>query len=605
MADQQDELLQLYDSVRAKYGILLGDFSKDEDYIDGDFGADIVPDSWADDGLKIVKLPTISDAIDNAVDHILTTPTIMVPERRVSEDIQKARDISESKREFLDTFWDRAFYEDGDPLGHGKKSLIKGKVVFKKEIDWKVIPAMGDGKGAKAKFRRDIEKVGRSKFLWKLRVVPKETVFEDLANPHDPSFVFEAFDITVTEARRRFPSLSAKLADRDPMEAVAYIEYWSKPDGTSRGEYVQWIEEERVHGDINPYSWETPISTASKRDYDGYVPYAIGDPGFGDVDAENDPYKRYVSLTRTMRSTTEAEVRMTTEVEAWLRYHVFPVLLTTNMSEIDDGEKEVKVGPGAHLDITEDQDASWLVAPELSIAPFQFLARIQQQNDRHSKFGALGGTAQRGVDTATEADQNARNAATKLSGPVNTMVRLVQKMNAWVLMDVEKVLEVPVTLYGAPDAGPSEVTLTPRDIGGHYLTNVQLETSDEAALNLRNARTWSDLAQRLKLSNRTAMRNAGIKNPDAEMDEWALEQIESSPQYLQLQLLMTMSAFEDTNEGQAVIQGLLAQISQGVQERAEQNAPQQAANQPQDAVEQLRQQTQAQAVSDQPERQAF
>ena len=101
------------------------------------------------------------------------------------------------------------------------------------------------------------------------------------------------------------------------------------------------------------------------------------------------------------------------------------------------------------------------------------------------------------------------------------------------------------------------------------------------------------------------MRNAGIKNPDAEMDEWALEQIESSPQYLQLQLLMTMSAFEDTNEGQAVIQGLLAQISQGVQERAEQNAPQQAANQPQDAVEQLRQQTQAQAVSDQPERQAF
>jgi hypothetical protein len=168
---------------------------------------------------------------------------------------------------------------------------------------------------------------------------------------------------------------------------------------------------------------------------------------------------------------------------------------------------------------------------------------------------------------------------------------------------VEKVLEVPVTLYGAPEGGPSEITLTPTDIGGFYFTNVQLETSDEAALNLRNARTWSDLKQRLKLSDRTAMKMAGIANPEREVDEWTIEQIETSPQALQLMLMMVLSAFEQMPEGAVVKRAFMEQMARG--EGGSPQGEQPAMPEPTSPVDQFRAQQQAEAVQAQPERQVF
>ena len=121
-----DDLLLLFDSVRTRYGTLLIDFEEDDRYVRGDFGAGIIPDSLDDPGFKdAVILPTVADAIDNATDHILSFPAITVPERPVDEGKEEARALAEEKRKFLDMWWDRVFVDQGDPLGRGKRSLIK------------------------------------------------------------------------------------------------------------------------------------------------------------------------------------------------------------------------------------------------------------------------------------------------------------------------------------------------------------------------------------------------------------------------------------------------------------------------------------------------
>lgn len=575
-----DELLQLFDSVKAKYGTLLADFEEDDAYIAGKYGEKILPDDWADEGMKdAIILTTVADAVDNAADHILTFPKIDVPVRPVDEGMEGAVETAERTRQFLDMAWDRFFQENGDPLGYGKRPLVKGKLVLKMEIDWALIPAAPATRSPQGRFlttevrqrnrdryRSEMEKIGRSRFIWSLRVVPKETVFEDLANNFDPSFVFENFRITVIEAIRRFPRLKAKLGGRDPMEEVDYIEYWSKPHGPDQGQYVQWIEGEEVHSAINPYSWETPQSTKEAPDYDGYVPYCIGDPGWGDVGADNNPFDRYVSLTRYIRPLALAESRQMTAFEVALRMHVFKPIIARNMGELEEGEKQLRYGPGQVWHVTEDQELIPFDMGEIPISVGQFLSKIQHETDRHSKFGALGGTPQRGVDTAREADQNARNAATKLTGPIRTLRRMVMKINTWILQDIDLVLKVPVTLFGALDAGPSEITLNPSDIKGFYFTSVQLETSDEAALNLSNARTWADLTERWKIPDRTGMKMAGIPNPSAQIDEWMIEQIETSPQAIQIMTMMMMAGFQGLDAADVVREAFVESMRRGGEE---------------------------------------
>jgi len=290
-----------------------------------------------------------------------------------------------------------------------------------------------------------------------------------------------------------------------------------------------------------------------------------------------------------------------TAYDAALRFHVFKPILAKNMTELEDGEKSLKFGPGQVWHLSEDQEMAAFEMGEIPVSVSQNLAKLQHETDRHSKFGALGGSAQRGVDTATEADQNARNAATKLAGPVRTLRRMVMKINTWVLQDVEKVLGVPVTLYGALDAGPSEITLNPSDIKGFYFTNVQLETSDEAALNLSNARTWADLTQRWKISDRTGMKMAGIPNPSAQIDEWMIEQIETSDQAQQIMTLMMMSGFQGLDAMEIVKRAMLESMSGGQQGESGSDT-QPDVPQPVSPVDQFRAQAGADANQQRPDR---
>ena len=604
--DQYNRFEHLRSTV---YGQFITELNTDEDMMRGKYASNIIPDEWVDEGLQPTVPPTAYNAITNAADHILTTPRTFVPMRPVNESMEASREIAEKQRQFHDMWWTRVFEEQGDPLKRATKKLMLGKMVLKKTIDFSYIPDLPDEPNAndKRKFRRQLEKVARSKFLWKFESLAPETIFEDPNTPWDPQYVYEATKVEVGNLIKSYPDLEEDYGQGDMMREVDYVEMWTKPNGDDPGEFVVWVDGKRCHEAVNPYSWESPVSTDEYPVYDGYIPYIIADPGFGDVTSEAKPEDRYVSILKPIRSVLISEARYLTEMEAWLRMYVFPALVTVNMGELEDGEKEIRLGPGSHIDMRPDQQLDLLKWGEAPVTLMQGLQRVNNYADSASKFGAMGGMPMVGVDTATEADTLFRNAATKLSGPLNALQRACQKINAWVLMDIEHILSAPVTLYGAFESTPSEVTLGPREINGYYYNTVTFETSDAATLNSRKARLWADMYRIMPgLSERTAMDKMGITNPTSEQEDRAVEDILRSSPIQQSTLLMALAGLGDA--GEEVRQALQANLQQDVQREQGRGGDEQAAttvdeqgNPQEPIVSEARRQAMIQA----PERQLF
>ena len=542
------------------YGQLLAEFQIDDDLITGNFARTIIPDEWMDEGLAPTVPPTAYNAVVNAADHILTSPRTYVPIRASNDSQEAAREHAENQRRFHDMWWARVHEDQGAPLDRGKKKLIRGKMVLKKTLKFDLLPDLPENSTSseKRKFRNAVKRIAKSRFLWNIDVCPPENIFEDPSNPWEPQYVYEEYEIYSGDLCVRYPELEDEYGLGDPMRKLQYVEMWTKPYKTNPGHYMVWVEGDLIHEASNPYSWETKESTDEIPDYNGYVPYAIVDPGYGEVDGDNKPEDRYASILRPIRSVLPSEARFLTEMEAWLRMYVFPALVTTNMEELEDGEKEFRLGPGSHLNLRPDQNVDILRWGEAPLTLIQGLQRVNSYADEASKFGALGGSPLVGVESATESDMLLRNSATKLTGPVSALQRAVQKINSWVLMDIEHVLETEVTLYGSFSNTPSETTLKPSDIDSYYYTNVTFETTDETMINARKARLWADLYRIMPgLSERTAMDKMGIDDPTQEQDERSIEDLMRSPAMANVQTLVALAGLGEI--GQEVMRIMGAQ----------------------------------------------
>jgi hypothetical protein len=129
---------------------------------------------------------------------------------------------------------------------------------------------------------------------------------------------------------------------------------------------------------------------------------------------------------------------------------------------------------------------------------------------------------------------------------VNTLRRLAIKINTWVLQDIEYVLECPVNIWGSTRIGPSEVTLTPRDIGGFFANSVSMETADEAQLSMRQALGYAGLYAQIPISAELVLEKAGVDDPQAEMDRRFLEDLDRSPQAMQVYTMAKLEAEAQT-----------------------------------------------------------
>lgn len=482
------------------------------------------------DDLWPVMATTARRAIDDPADHILPTPRIKVPVRPTGRATVEEQQKAEVKRDFLEAWWETE-EEDYGVLASARKVLLnEGRVCIRKTLKWEYFPDK-PGEDAtpaeKAKFRKSMAKLGDYGFLWNLELLDNLSVYEDTSNYRDPRYVYVEYDILAEEAESLFGSHD--FIPSDPFSTVTYTEYWSKPQvkfdgGYIEGKFKQFINGKEVHSSDNPYP---------------YIPIAIEESGFGVSYNTAKPHERYVGITQHSHDIFIAESRQMTTMENVAEITGFSPIITRNMSP----EKKIAVGPRSIIPLegaknspeAEDIEAfSWPAVPATVV---QMLNKTGQMAAETLKFSILGGQAQPGVETATEADQGLRSAAAKLQGPVLAMTRIVNKVSKWVLMDVDHVIKTKVTVNGTSPSGDSaSMTISPKDIGGFYTVSSQLSTSDEDAIELTKARFWLDAYKATPfLSAMTAMERGNIS------DEPMKELVKRSAEDVYLSDMMRMA----------------------------------------------------------------
>lgn len=536
MLKDPEEIRKFFDKLKSDvYQRYLGQLEENRMYYYGNYEGKIIPEQW-EGRLEALIPPTASHAVDEAADHILTVPRVKVPRKPVDGQETQAEEIAEKKRKFLNSWWHMVTITN-DPLGKGKKLLLlDGKIAVKKTIKWDLVPSKpGADKRERERYREAIKRLGRSDFLWDLELLTNDVVFEDPNNPHDPAYVFLSYEVRVGRAKEMFENASGDWVKTHDIEKVRYLEYWSRPERDADGEvepglYLQWIEDELVHRAENPYP---------------YVPIAVEDAGFGLLTSDFNPQDRYVGLIQRMYPIFEAEATQMSAWQAVTKMTAFPMAVTRNFPE----DKNLVVGPAEVVNLEGDegqpgsQSLDLVRWPEMPVGVIQLVQKTTEIANSVLKTGILGGIPQSGIETATEADQNVRNASTKLTGPVSALERLATKINKWILMDIE-LLEAPVTVFGAAPGSPSEITLSPSEVGGYYTTHVEMRTSDQDALNQINARFWAELYRVIPfLSLYTTMEKMGMEDPQREMLQRAAEDVFLSPEFATIRKFTAAQSF--------------------------------------------------------------
>jgi hypothetical protein len=530
MADTQqaevNRLLNQFHSLRDQvHGTYVAAVKKDAPYYNLTFAQKLVPAEWRKKGIQAVVPTTARNAVDNAADHIMTTPRLRVPTRPTEVNKREEAELADRKRMFLRFVFEELETQCEDPLAQGVKSLIKdGKVVIKTLINWDRVP---DEVGE--------EPLGMDGLPWNWRSLPPESVFEDPDDFADPRYVYETYQVRVGTAARHFPKASGNWKNQPDTEKVNLIEYWSKPEKSERGKHLVWIEEDKVSDEANPYFWENPDGS-----FDGYVPYLIAPSGWGERTVDGEMDKLYVGILRFMHSILDAEASHQTDGSAQLKMSTFPPILGRGISE---GQK-LNVGLGRVTRLPDPtQTLEFMKWPELPVSLFQLISRVTDQANELSKFGTLGGNVQRGVDTATESDANLRNAAAKLVRPVNNLRGLLRRGAKRLLQDVERIIEQPVSVFGSAARSGGVIMITPDEIEGFYAVNVELTTTDQATLDRIQSRMWADLYQIFEdLSAETAMENAGIDDFASEQIRSAKERAFRAPPNEQLRIFASLAA---------------------------------------------------------------
>lgn len=541
--NEEGRLLDKLSTLKSVFGQYINEVRVNRQYYNREFGSDVVPPRWASRLTPLIP-QTARRAIDEPADHILTFPAIKVPVRPTLENEAGEQARSEIVRQACNAWWTQVARQN-NTLGDARKPLLnEGKIAIRKTLKWNLIPDYPDreefpntASGTRrfnneiAKYRNELKRLGRSEFMWKVDLLDNTTVYEDPSDHRDPKYVFVTYSIYVETARELWPDASGEWRDMQDLDEVNYTEYWSKPGPIdSNGDwehslFYQWIEQECVTEEESPYP---------------YIPIAIDDGGFGLNHQLSKPHDKYVGMTQHARELFRAQAESRTSWLAVSRLAAFPMGVARNMAP----DKEIMMGPGEIIDMDGNENEpgaeslNWMAHPDIPQGVVSLGDVLERESNSTFKTDILSGVPQRGVDTATEADMNVRNAVSKLSGPIGAIERVIIKMTRHMLMDVELVLKAPVTLYGsaASSATPAEIMLKPTDIGGFYEVHAQLATSDQEVMALSRARFWLE-APRVNpaISFQHALeRGEIVDDATAEMIRRASEDVFLSPEFAQM-----------------------------------------------------------------------
>lgn len=456
-------------------------------YYNGEFSFDVP------DGGTMLRLGTFRSVIKTGIDHI--APSFMdvsVPPRSA-----RATAAAELTEKFLigaNHMSEQYTPTQREVVKHQFLYGIAWKKIEFKGTEWDEFPAPPGPDDNEDTYRQIIDDIVSSRdfsFPFTSSVVNPQELVWDMTDPFDPKWVIRFYKVRAEWIRAHFPSwerVRGKVAGY-----VSFYEVWTKDEVAYVGD-ERWAMAPRPHSyGLMPYNqnWpQTGITTVGHKPDDLYQ--GLGHGNFGMISAQSQLASQFVDITKkTAWPSREVSGPTALAKEVIANYsdepgaynHVPPGIVVSK-SDIVEAPQSIIVGKEILDDAIEEATVSKI-------------ARGQKPSGAASGYhsAVLAGIAALNFGSVQEATQ-----------------RGLQRDNELYLRIVELVIRDRVTVWGKTETGNLDATIRPKDIRGHYVNIVRLNTvapeEQERKINM-----WSNQWRSGFVDHQTALRNAGVSNP--------------------------------------------------------------------------------------------
>lgn len=441
-------------------------------------------------GGTMLKLGTFRSVVKTGVDHIAPSfMDITVPPRS-----PRALAAAELTEKFL--VGANHMAEQKTPT---RREIVKHQFLYgigwkKTEFDgsmWGDIPLPPEEGEDDTEYREAIAAIIEARdfnFPFSSQVINPQEAIWDL-NPVEPRWFMRFAEIEAAWVSAHFPGWQR----RSSSGRVVFIEFWTK---TWVGYIADnlWAMRPREHAyGVLPFTryWpQTGITTVGRKPEDLYQ--GIGHANWPMLIAQSQLASQYIDITRKTAwpsrefigpAALVAEVRDNYSDEPGSMNHILPGV-EVRRSEIVEAPQSIIAAKDMIDDAIEEATVSKV-------------ARGQRPTGAASGYmvASLAGIASLNFGSVEEATEAG-----------------CAKDNELYLRIVENVIRDPVTVWGKTEAGSLDATIRPRDIRGHYVNIVRLNTVSPEEQE-RKVNLWSNMWRTGFVDHITALRNAGVSNP--------------------------------------------------------------------------------------------
>lgn len=456
-------------------------------YYNGEFDFDVP------DGGTMLRLGTFRSVVKTGIDHI--APSFMdvsVPPR--SSRASAAAELAEKFLVGANHMSEISYPTKREVVKHQFLYGVAWKKVEFAGSEWSDFPEPPQEGDNEETYRQIIEDILASRdfcFPFTSTVVNPQEIVWDMTNPHNPHWVIRFYKVRAEWVRAHFPGweqVRGKIVGD-----VSFYEVWTK-DEVGYVADNRWAMSPRKHSyGLIPYTqyWaQTGISTTGNRP--DHLYQGLGHGNYAMISAQSQLASQFIDITKKTAWASREFAGPTALVKDVIAnysdepgaYNHIPPGVSVNKSDVVEAPQSIIVGKEILDDAIEEATVSKI-------------ARGQKPSGAASGYhsAVLAGIAALNFGSVQEATE-----------------RGIQRDNELYLRIVELVIRDRVTVWGKTEAGNLDATITPKDIRGHYVNIVRLNTvapeEQERKINM-----WSNQWRAGFVDHQTALRNAGVSNP--------------------------------------------------------------------------------------------
>jgi hypothetical protein len=458
-----NELKELKISTMSHYGQLQKELKEDERYYDLNFTDSLnLPRKFTQEA---TVLPTAREVVDTAVDHVAPGFRRVTVAKRADTEaatIQAAK--IKAFCEALLNYFERL--GKTNPYRESNKHLgIYGVSIYKLQYDqrkWTPEPKREQYRSDEAfKEAHEEWKFSRAECMpFSLQVLNPMHVLFDPFND-EPQWVIEYGKKHVCQLREDYPNWPNERNMKD-YDQAEYIEWWNN---TERAVIIdgQAGMKARDGSGIMKHKWRVH-------------PYIIGSSGWGYIDSENKPEKRYVGMLRFIRSLLEAESRNYSIADIVIKAGAWPVRVAkgdraNEMPAINLEYGQVhSMPPGVELET---------LTPELpSQTIFDFMSLTNGIISGATAPRVVRGLHQPGLSSGFDRQLALGEARLRYGSLVDAQKKMMTEIVKKALIIGEAMVEGPISLTSSATQSEFMSINLKTDVRKHYAVNVEINTAE-------------------------------------------------------------------------------------------------------------------------------